>query len=511
MNINTQATDAPSLDLSGTLQPSLIKTLSERVADNREVDAVSLVEEYIGKSYGRRFFFQIVKTGAPLLVSDIISLVLCFWAGLCMASLLGFPIAAVYSYVFIVLMGAMLITFFMMGLYNGGGMHPIYEFRQTMVSTSLVFVLVAAILVSTSTGLAVLVTYPMLLAVVPLFRSLLRSKLIKCNWWGVRCIVIDSNRRINRHYALHKKHAISGIRPVGFIQPSIPEYLNPEFKDDYLGTVEHVRNAISTRQAHCALVHRCGRPDHEIFAYVSKHLSLFSRVMIIPDDDRLPSLWSLGRNGGICLEDRLLRPCSEFVKRTMDVTLSLSGLIALSPLFIVIAVWTKLTAPGPLFFGHERIGKHGRRFKAWKFRTMLVNSQEILEKTLAENPEMREEWEATYKLQNDPRITGPGHFLRKSSLDELPQLWNVLKGEMSLVGPRPIVIGEVDRYKNTFKNYLRVTPGVTGFWQISGRNLTTYDRRVQLDDYYVMNWSIWFDIYILVRTVKTVAFREGAF
>jgi len=183
MNINTQATDAPSLDLSGTLQPSLIKTLSERVADNREVDAVSLVEEYIGKSYGRRFFFQIVKTGAPLLVSDIISLVLCFWAGLCMASLLGFPIAAVYSYVFIVLMGAMLITFFMMGLYNGGGMHPIYEFRQTMVSTSLVFVLVAAILVSTSTGLAVLVTYPMLLAVVPLFRSLLRSQLVGCSMY----------------------------------------------------------------------------------------------------------------------------------------------------------------------------------------------------------------------------------------------------------------------------------------------------------------------------------------
>jgi len=177
----------------------------------------------------------------------------------------------------------------------------------------------------------------------------------------------------------------------------------------------------------------------------------------------------------------------------MDVTLSLLGMIALFPLFVIIAVWTKVTAPGPLFFGHERIGKHGRRFKAWKFR------------------EMREEWEATYKLQNDPRITGPGHFLRKSSLDELPQLWNVLKGEMSLVGPRPIVVGEVDRYKTTFKNYLRVTPGVTGFWQISGRNLTTYDQRVEMDDYYVMNWSIWFDLYILVRTIKTVAFREGAF
>ncbi len=503
------------MDLTGTLAPSsapsLSQKLSERVISNREVDPVSLVEEYIGKAYGWQFFGQIVKTGAPLLLGDITSFVLCFWAGLGVASILGFPIAAAYSYVFVVLMVAMVGTFLLMGLYNGGGMHPIYEFRQTMVSTSLVFVLVAAVMITTSTGLAVLVAYPMLLAAVPLLRTFLRAKLVNCNWWGVRCIIVDSHRRINSHYALHKKHAVSGIRPVGFIQKSVPENLKPEFKDEYLGTVANVRNSISSLRAHCALVHRCGRPDHEIFAYVAKHLSSFSRIIIIPDDDRLPSLWSLGRNGGICLEDRLMRPFSQFVKRTMDVVLSLGGMITLFPLFIIIAIWTKVTAPGPLFFGHERIGKHGRRFKAWKFRTMVVNSQEVLEKTLAENPEMREEWEATYKLQNDPRITGPGHFLRKSSLDELPQLWNVLKGEMSLVGPRPIVVGEVDRYKDTFRNYLRVTPGVTGFWQVSGRNLTTYDRRVELDDYYVMNWSIWFDLYILVRTVKTVVFREGAF
>ena len=115
------------------------------------------------------------------------------------------------------------------------------------------------------------------------------------------------------------------------------------------------------------------------------------------------------------------------------------------------------------------------------------------------------------KLQNDPRVSSAGRFLRKTSLDEIPQLINVLKGEMSLVGPRPIVTNEVDKYEEKYKSYTRVTPGVTGFWQISGRNLTTYERRVELDDYYVRNWSVWFDLYILFRTVKTVLLREGAF
>ena len=124
---------------------------------------------------------------------------------------------------------------------------------------------------------------------------------------------------------------------------------------------------------------------------------------------------------------------------------------------------------------------------------------------------MLEEWKATQKLQNDPRVSSSGRFLRKTSLDELPQLWNVLVGDMSLVGPRPIVTNEVEKYNDKFETYLRVTPGITGYWQISGRNLTSYDKRVELDDYYVRNWSLWFDFYILCRTVKTVLFREGAF
>ena len=127
---------------------------------------------------------------------------------------------------------------------------------------------------------------------------------------------------------------------------------------------------------------------------------------------------------------------------------------------------------------------------------MAVNSDEILKKHLEENAEAKAEWEATYKLQNDPRVSLPGRILRKTSLDELPQIWNILVGEMSLVGPRLIVVGEVERYESILENYVRVQPGLTGLWQVSGRNLTTYERRVELDDYYVRNWSVWFDFYL---------------
>ena len=161
-------------------------------------------------------------------------------------------------------------------------------------------------------------------------------------------------------------------------------------------------------------------------------------------------------------------------------------------------------------FSHKRIGLGGRRFHAWKFRSMVPNAPQILQKYLDENPELRAEWELNQKLKNDPRITWIGKIIRRTSLDELPQLFNVFLGHMSLVGPRPIVDEEIRRYGQTFRQYLRVTPGITGLWQISGRNNTTYEERLAYDEYYVQNWSPWLDLYILLRTFKTVLLCEGA-
>ena len=176
----------------------------------------------------------------------------------------------------------------------------------------------------------------------------------------------------------------------------------------------------------------------------------------------------------------------------------------------VIAAAVRLSSPGPIFFSHRRIRCHGAFFSMWKFRTMCVNSAEVLDNYLASDPQARAEWRRTHKLQNDPRVTRVGAFLRRTSLDELPQIWNVLSGSMSLVGPRPIVAAEVEKYGEFFAAYCSVKPGLTGLWQVSGRSKVTYGERVQLDDQYAREWSLAGDLRILVRTLTSVVNQDGA-
>ena len=200
-----------------------------------------------------------------------------------------------------------------------------------------------------------------------------------------------------------------------------------------------------------------------------------------------------------------------YLKRGMDIVLVVLALPLLLIAIVVVAAIVKSTSPGPVFFSHRRICRQGAFFSMWKFRTMCVNSSEILEQHLAARPAAREEWSRTHKLKEDPRITRVGLFLRCYSLDELPQVWNVLAGRMSLVGPRPIVAAEVEKYGEFFDFYCRVKPGVTGLWQVSGRSKLTYDARVKLDCDYVARWSLFRDLSILIRTFRSVVNRDGAY
>jgi Undecaprenyl-phosphate galactose phosphotransferase WbaP len=199
------------------------------------------------------------------------------------------------------------------------------------------------------------------------------------------------------------------------------------------------------------------------------------------------------------------------IKRCMDLFLVLVSLPVLLPMFGIIAVVMMWSSPGPVFFSHRRIRKNGAFFSMWKFRTMCVNSTEVLEEYLSSHPEARAEWYATHKLRFDPRITPIGSFLRRFSLDELPQVWNVLTGSMSLVGPRPIVAAEVEKYGDSFQCYCRVKPGLTGLWQVSGRSELSYDARVTLDCNYVRQWSLSRDAVILMKTFSVVLNQDGAF
>jgi exopolysaccharide production protein ExoY len=199
------------------------------------------------------------------------------------------------------------------------------------------------------------------------------------------------------------------------------------------------------------------------------------------------------------------------LKRCLDISLLLLGAVIALPLIGLVALVIKLGSRGPVFFSHERIGRNGRRFKALKFRTMVANGDEVLAAHLAADEAARQEWRCNQKLKRDPRVTKMGVILRKTSLDELPQLWNVLRGEMSLVGPRPIVREEIPKYGSHFDVYIQAIPGITGLWQVSGRNGTSYRQRVALDVEYIATWSIRLDLRILLRTIAVVIFQKGAY
>lgn len=197
-------------------------------------------------------------------------------------------------------------------------------------------------------------------------------------------------------------------------------------------------------------------------------------------------------------------------KHVLDKAFAVFAFILLSPFFVVIPVLVKLTSRGPVFYRQNRLGKRGRPIRVWKFRSMYVDADARLKAILESDPARKAEWEANFKLADDPRVTPLGKFLRKTSIDEFPQLFNVFAGDMALVGPRPIVEGEVAHYGSSYDTFASVKPGITGLWQASGRSDTDYARRVALDVHYVLNWSPWMDIWILFRTVSAVLFMRGA-
>jgi len=198
-------------------------------------------------------------------------------------------------------------------------------------------------------------------------------------------------------------------------------------------------------------------------------------------------------------------------KRIFDVIIASITLIVFLPLFAFVVLLLKLSDPGPVVFRHIRVGQGGRRFACFKFRSMVLDSDKVLKTLLESDPAARKEWDRTQKLANDPRITPLGKFLRQSSLDELPQLINVIRGDMSLVGPRPIVPSELTRYGDKLSLYLLARPGITGIWQVSGRNDCGYDRRIEMDANYVRNWRFSTDFVILLRTLGAVLAQRGSY
>ena len=197
----------------------------------------------------------------------------------------------------------------------------------------------------------------------------------------------------------------------------------------------------------------------------------------------------------------------KFVKRTTDVVLASVALVILSPVFLIIAIAIKLDSKGPVFFKHTRIGKNGKIIKLYKFRSMVINAEELIKSF---TPEQMKEYKENYKLTNDPRITRVGNVLRKTSIDELPQLINIIKGDLSIIGPRPVVAEELKKYQYNIDKFLSVTPGLTGYWAANGRSNTTYEERMEMELYYIDNLSFKMDLKVFFKTILSVVKKEGA-
>lgn len=347
----------------------------------------------------------------------------------------------------------------------------------------------------------------------PTFRSATRKAVHRFGWWSQPLLVFGSEpdaRRVSDYFSTNPSLGFSPIR-IDWDQTASKTGVSYRRVARDPGLVSRLADR---HGAVCAAVPLgpTGTPGQDFF--LEQCANVFPQLLIIPEPRILPEFWTsstdIGGAVGVRVGRGLLNPIMRGAKRVMDWSLSIPVAVLALPIFVLIAVAVRLTSPGPIIYGSERIGRGRRRFRAWKFRTMYVDSNEVLQRELDADPRLREEWERTNKLRRDPRITSVGRWLRRSSLDELPQLWNVLRGDMSLVGPRPVLPAEVARRGMDFGLYLSVLPGLTGLWQISGRSNTTYEERRRLDSYYVRNWSFWLDGYILVRTVRTVLSGHGA-
>lgn len=425
-----------------------------------------------------------------------------------------FPTLAVFGFVFA-----------LAGLYPGIALNPIDEFRRmlrtvslgSLVAVGLVCILHKALLASTVISFCGMV---LTLALIFSARHLVRSQCSRRPWWGIPTVIIGEQGSAQAALNLLHLHPPLGLRPVAILYDSADPACGHRRGSDCEQSVfsgclaDSSRVALQYPGCYAILSLPFGGAS-QLGSVLIDHASVFGRVLVIPEMFGVTSLLVTAKDicGVLALEvdQQLTRLVPQILKRTFDLTLCIAGGTVLSPLILLICLLTRLSSPGPIFYGHNRIGRGGKRFKVWKFRSMVQDAENVLQAHLHHNEELRAEWNLAQKLQKDPRVTTLGRYLRKTSLDELPQLWNVVCGEMSLVGPRPIINSEIERYGAHFRQYCRVTPGITGLWQISGRNKTTYELRTQLDAYYVRNWSVTVDLYILLHTLKTVLLTEGAY
>ena len=454
-----------------------------------------------------------------LVAADIFSLLASVEIALaCKFVIHGLPSLATYLRLWPFLL-VFIAVYALVGLYSGVSLSPPEELRRATISSALVFLVLTATTVSIRgathnlTWTAFLATF-LAVMLLPLMRGFVRRCFGGEPWWGSAAVIFGAGEARQRIVKNLMDEPGLGLKPVAVVDDS-PNAPRAVLGVPVMCGFELAARVPESYKFGYAVVAMPDASSPRFVGDIDQYGLHFSRVLMIPNFANFCSLWvdtkSVGGMLGLEVCHQALLPQRQWPKRILDLLLTLAAAPFFLPLIGAIALWIRLDSWGPVFYSQTRVGRDGREFRVWKFRSMVESADKILRESLARDPNLREEWERDHKLKNDPRVTRSGRFLRRTSLDELPQLWNVLRGEMSLVGPRPIVHAEIPKYGNAFDLYTKAKGGLTGLWQVSGRNDTSYAERVTLDTFYVRNWSVWLDLYILFRTTETLLFRRGAY
>jgi Undecaprenyl-phosphate galactose phosphotransferase WbaP len=407
------------------------------------------------------------------------------------------------------------------GQYPGIGLTAAEHMRRVCRGVSAVYLLFLSAMFLTkdqwagSRG-ALLLAWALSLGLVSLGRCVAIHMMARRPWWGIPVLVIGAGP-LGRA-TVHNLNAtrVLGYRPVAFLDDD-PHKRGVCDGVPVAGTLDEAASVAWNFGVGYAILAISGMPNERLEYYLRRWRRVFPRILIVSDLTGISTQWTeprdLGGMIGFETHQKLLNPIAQWIKRTLDLVAASFGLLVCAPLLGVCALWIRKASPGSPFYTQEREGRDGTTLRILKLRTMFPDADGMLESYLDGNPSASEEWDRFCKLKDDPRILpGVGHFLRKTSLDELPQLWNVLKGEMSLVGPRPFPAYHNARFDPEFLQVrIQVRPGLTGLWQVSARSDGDLEVQQSLDSYYIRNWSLWLDIYILARTVRAVLAPRGSY
>jgi len=463
--------------------------------------------------------FRKFRASLVLLLSDIISISVSF----AIAVLIRFSFDASatlsdnYMHFAPMVLPFFAIAYYLRGLYPGFGIGVVDELRNLTYSTTIIFTTLGlfTFFLKESQEFSRIVfalTFGLTLMLVPLGRATARKFFASKNWWGVPVVIIGAGNAGESVIKSLLKHQQIGFRPVLAIDDNIDKwgYLHGVPVIGGLNVIPDISSKLKIENAIIAMPKVSVKRQEEI---IQKYSQYFDNTTIIPDLFGVTSLWvatrDLGGVLGLEVQHRLIRKSSYIQKRVFDIFVGSFLLALTAPLMMLIALLIKLDSKGKVIFRQQRVGLNNTRFDILKFRTMHTNAEERLKSLLETNPALKEEFDLYHKIKEDPRITKFGLFLRKFSLDELPQFWNVIKGEMSLIGPRSYMPWERIQMHGNDKLIFKVKPGVSGLWQVTDRNQSSFYQRTLTDVYYIRNWSIFLDLYILAKTVSVVLKGSG--